>query len=290
MASGMNRTAPAVPLLSSVKALAATSDAWICDIWGVMHNGVAPFLAAAEAALAFRAQGGTICLLTNAPRPHGSVIAQMDSIGVPAGIYDAVVTSGDLTRELIAQRPDKRLFHLGPPRDEAIFDGLDVELIGPDQADFVICSGYYNDEVETPDDYADMLATFHRNDALMVCANPDIVVERGHRLVYCAGALAEAYEKIGGRVIYAGKPHAPAYEMALGMIERARGGKVAKDRILGIGDALRTDMAGAANFGIRSLFIGSALHVKGPLDGAVLTGLFERAAVKPVGAMDGLRW
>lgn len=286
----MNNTAPAVPLLTSVQALAATCDAWICDIWGVMHNGVEPFLAAAEAAQAFRAQGGTICLLTNAPRPRGSVIAQMDGIGVPEGIYDAVVTSGDLTRRLITERPDKRLFHLGPPRDEAIFDQIEVELIGPEAARFVVCSGYYNDDVETPDDYADMLATFKRNDALMVCANPDLVVERGHRLVYCAGALAEAYEKIGGRVIYAGKPHAPAYEMALGMIEQVRGAKVPKERILGIGDALRTDMAGAANFGIRSLFISSALHVKGALDAPTLAGLFDGASNKPVGAMDGLKW
>ena len=176
--------APApIPLITSVSGLAATSDAWICDIWGVLHNGIDPFLAAAEAASAYRSRGGTVCLLSNAPRPHGSVIAQMERIGVPAGTFDAVVTSGDLTRRLISERADKRLFHLGPPKDHAIFDELEVEFIGPEKAQFVICSGYYNDDIETPDDYADMLTMLRNNDALMVCANPDIFVERGDRLV-----------------------------------------------------------------------------------------------------------
>jgi HAD superfamily hydrolase (TIGR01459 family) len=286
----MNQSAPPVPLLSSIATLAATSDAWICDIWGVLHNGVSPFLPAAAAARAFRAQGGVVCLLTNAPRPRGSVIAQMDGIGVPRDAYDAVVTSGDLTRGIITARSDKRLFHLGPPRDGPIFEGLDIEFIGPETAQFVVCSGFYNDEVETSDDYADMLARFRSNDALMVCANPDIVVERGHKLVYCAGAMAEAYEKIGGRVIWAGKPHGPAYDLAFETITRLKGREVRKDRILAIGDALRTDMAGAANFGVRALFVGSALHAKGPLDAAQLEVLFKDQAVRPVGAMDGLVW
>jgi len=147
-----------------------------------------------------------------------------------------------------------------------------------------------SDDVETPDDYAEVLATLRRNEALMVCANPDIFVERGNRLVYCAGALAEAYEKIGGRVIYAGKPHLPAYDMALGLIERRRGAKVPKDRVLAIGDGLRTDMAGAVNFGVRSLFIASALHAEGPLEAAALAELFKDRPVKPVGAMNALRW
>jgi HAD superfamily hydrolase (TIGR01459 family) len=286
----MNRPDPTIPLLSSVAEVAATSDAWICDIWGVMHNGVAPFLAAAAAARRFRAGGGVVCLLTNAPRPRASVIEQMDGIGVPRDAYDAVVTSGDLTRAIVAERRDRRLFHLGPARDRSVFEGLDVELIGPEAADFVVCTGFDNDEVETPADYADMLAGFRANEALMVCANPDLVVERGHRLVYCAGALAEAYEKIGGRVIWAGKPHAPAYDMAFDSIARIKGRAVAKDRILAIGDAVRTDMAGAARFGVRALFVASALHVKGPFDTAVLQTLFANEAARPVAGMKGLAW
>jgi HAD superfamily hydrolase (TIGR01459 family) len=286
----MTGNPPPIPLLSSVAALAGTSDAWICDIWGVLHNGVDPFLKAAAACAAFRASGGVVCLLSNAPRPHGSVIEQMDAIGVPRDAYDAVVTSGDLTRGIITARPDKRLFHLGPPKDMPIFDGLDVAFVGPEKAAFVVCSGYFDDDVETPADYADMLATFKANGALMVCANPDLFVERGDRLVYCAGALAEAYEKIGGTAIYAGKPHLPAYEMAHATIESLRRRTTPKDRILGIGDAVRTDMAGAAAFGIRSLFIGSALHAKGPLDAASVAAIFKDQANRPVGAMDGLAW
>ena len=286
----MNNTLAPIPILKSAAMLGPTADAWICDIWGVLHNGIAPFQAAAEAAIAFRAQGGIVCLLSNAPRPHRSVIDQMTDIGVPTDAYDAVVTSGDLTRSLITARTDKRLFHLGPPKDAPIFEGLDVSFVAADKCDFVVCSGYYNDEIETPDDYKDMLATFQANKAVMVCANPDLFVERGDRLVYCAGALAEAYEKIGGTVVYAGKPHLPAYDMALATIERIKGRPVPKERILAIGDGLRTDMAGAVNFGVRSLFIASALHAKGPLDDASLAGMFKDSAVRPIAAMDGLAW
>ena len=211
-----------VPLLTSIAPLAPTAEAWICDIWGVLHNGIEPFLAAAKAAERFRKGGGVVCLLSNAPRPRESVIAQMDGIGVPRTAYDCVVTSGDLTRRLIADRPDRRLFHLGPPRDRVIFDGLNVDLTDETAARFIVCSGYYNDDVESPADYVELLDQFRKNDALMVCANPDIFVERGDRLVYCAGALAEAYEKIGGRVIYAGKPHLPAYDMAVEEITRLK--------------------------------------------------------------------
>lgn len=280
----------AIPLLSSVAGLAASDEAWICDIWGVMHNGIVPFLPAAEAARAFRARGGIVCLLTNAPRPRESVIAQIDGIGVPCDAWDAVVTSGDLTCSIITGRADRSLYHLGPARDAAIFEGLDVEFVAAEAARLVVCSGLFDDETETPADYADALARFRANDALMVCANPDIVVERGHTLVYCAGALAEAYEAIGGRVIWAGKPHLPAYDAALAAIERIKGRPVAKDHLLAIGDALRTDIAGAANFGVRSLFIASALHVQGPLDKAKLDALFAGHVVRPVGAMDGLAW
>ena len=286
----MNNKMQPIPILKSAAALGPTADAWICDIWGVLHNGIAPFAAAAAAAKEFRGRGGIVCLLSNAPRPHRSVIDQMTEIGVPKDAYDVVVTSGDLTRSLITARADKRLFHLGPPKDAPIFEGLDVTFVAADKCDFIVCSGYYNDEIETPDDYRDMLATLRANKATMVCANPDLFVERGTRLVYCAGALAEAYEKIGGKVVYAGKPHLPAYLMAAEAIERIKGKPVPKERILAIGDGLRTDMAGAVNFGVRSLFIASALHAKGPLDDAALEAMFKDSTVRPIAAMDELAW
>lgn len=277
-----------IPIISSIAGLAGSTDAWICDIWGVLHNGERAFAPAADACRKFRSGGGVIVLLTNAPRPHGSVIEQMRGLGVPDDAYDAVVTSGDLTRRLITERAGVPLFHLGPPRDLTIFDGLDVTFAAAGEARFVVCSGFYNDDVESPADYVDMLAGFKANDALMVCANPDLVVERGERIVYCAGAMAQAYEKIGGRVIYAGKPHLPAYDLAFEHIKRLTGRDVPKARVLAIGDGVRTDMNGAANAALRSVFVASAIHVKGALDQQVLADLFPAGEPRPVAAMTGL--
>jgi HAD superfamily hydrolase (TIGR01459 family) len=283
-----------IPLVSSVRTLAAHSDAWISDIWGVLHNGVASFPAACEACVTYRAQGGTVVLLTNAPRPSHSVIAQMDGLGVPRNAYDDIVTSGDLTRRLIAKRKvggdSIPLFHLGPDRDHVIYKDLGVTLIGSEKAKLVVCSGYFNDDVETPDDYADMLRLFRTNGAVMICANPDLVVERGHRIVHCAGGIAAAYEKIGGTVIYAGKPHLPAYDMAMELIDKAKGHAVPKDRILAIGDGLKTDIKGAANADLRCVFVASAIHVEGSLDANKLAALFPIAAGRPIAAMSALVW
>jgi HAD superfamily hydrolase (TIGR01459 family) len=289
-------TAQPMPIVPSIRALAAASDAWISDIWGVLHNGVVSFPAACDACVAYRAQGGVVVLLTNAPRPSASVIAQMDGLGVPRGAYDDIVTSGDLTRKLIADRKGEPLFHLGPARDHVIYDKLGVTLIGPEKAKLVVCSGYFNDDVEGPDDYADMLAVFRANDAVMICANPDLVVERGDRIVYCAGAMGAAYEAIGGRVIYAGKPHLPAYTMAMDLIAKAKGRTVPKDRILAIGDGVKTDIKGAADAGLRAVFVASAIHVAGPLDAEKLAALFPAqdgtvtVTSRPVAAMSGLVW
>jgi HAD superfamily hydrolase (TIGR01459 family) len=288
-----------MPIITSIRALSAGTDAWISDIWGVLHNGVASFPAACDACVAYRAQGGVIVLLTNAPRPSASVIAQMDGLGVPRDAYDDVVTSGDLTRRLIAKQTPSagliELFHLGPDRDHVIYKDLGVTLTGPEKAKLVVCSGYFNDEIETPADYADMLKVFKGNDAVMICANPDLVVERGHRIVHCAGGIAAAYEQIGGTVLYAGKPHLPAYELAMELIAKAKGRAVPKDRILAIGDGLKTDIKGAANAGFACVFVASAIHVKGQLDGGKLATLFpgpgpHPVAAHPVAAMDALVW
>jgi HAD superfamily hydrolase (TIGR01459 family) len=288
-----------MPIIASIRALSADTDAWISDIWGVLHNGVASFPAACDACIAYRKQGGVIVLLTNAPRPSASVIAQMDGLGVPRTAYDDVVTSGDLTRRLIAKQKlvpgHTELFHLGPDRDHVIYKDLGVTLIGPEKAKLVVCSGYFNDEVETPGDYADMLQVFRTNDAVMICANPDLVVERGHRIVHCAGGIAAAYEQVGGTVLYAGKPHLPAYDLAYELIAKAKGAPVPKDRILAIGDGLKTDIKGAANAGLRCVFVASAIHVRGALDADKLAALFPDFAVTPVAAhpiaaMDALVW
>ena len=277
-------------LLSSIAPLVPAYDAWICDVWGVMHNGIRAFAGALDACRRFRERRGTVLLLSNAPRPAHSVQAQLDGLGVPHDVYDTILTSGDLTRKLIGERRDLRLFHLGPDRDKPIFDGLDLHFSTADDAELVICSGLYNDEVETPAHYTALLERLARRGVSMICANPDLVVERGARLVYCAGSLAAEYERLGGSVTYAGKPHRPIYDMAFERLGKLRGGPVPRKRILAIGDGIRTDIRGAVAAGIDSAFIASAIHVTGELDEDTIERLFSGFDRRPVAALPALIW
>jgi HAD superfamily hydrolase (TIGR01459 family) len=281
---------PHIPLLRSIAPLAATSDAWISDVWGVLHDGVRPYPAASAACRAFRATGGTIVLVSNAPSTGEEVAAHLDAMGIPRGAFDAIVTSGDVTRRLIASWAGRPVHHLGPDRYLGTFAGLDVKFAPIAEAAVVVCTGLIEDEVETPDDYRGLLADMRRRDIPMICVNPDIVVERGDRLIYCAGALAEAYAALGGDVAYAGKPHPPIYVRARELIAAARGASVEAARILAIGDGIKTDIAGAAAAGLRAVFIASALHVGGheALDEGLLTRLFAAHTAPPIAALQGL--
>ncbi len=290
----MTTTVRDIPCLTSIAGLAAGADAWISDIWGVLHNGVTAFPAAGEACVRYRKDGGHLVLVTNAPQPKARVARMLADLGVPRDAYDDIVTSGDVTQNLIRPYAGRAVRQLGPERHAGIFDSLDdirrTEAI--DDCAAVVCTGLVEDDHETPADYADLLAAFRAHDLPMICANPDIVVERGHRLVYCAGALAEAYETLGGRVEYAGKPHPPIYNEAFRIIDGLAGRPVARDRILAIGDGIRTDMAGAGAIGLRSVFIASALHVAAgrALDQSVLRELFAGNAHPPVAAQAALVW
>lgn len=291
----MNAPETSIPVLTSVTQLPKAYDAWLCDIWGVMHNGERPFAGAVDACLRFREQGGVIVMISNSPRPRAGVERQMTMIGVPEETYDAVVTSGDSTRAVLKKREGERVFHLGPDRDLPIFEGLDLERVDLEKAEFVLCSGLFDDVTETPDDYRSMLEELKARGLQMICANPDVQVERGHELVYCAGALAAAYEAMGGEVIYTGKPHKPIYDTALDLMTQVVGKQVSKDRILCIGDGVNTDIAGAAAAGMDALYIASALHMnKGagekPINGRELSALFRDAPAKPVGAQSSLSW
>jgi HAD superfamily hydrolase (TIGR01459 family) len=279
-----------VPILSSVAALADTSDAWIVDIWGVMHNGARAHAAAVEACIAFRRRGGSVVLLSNAPRPFAAVVPHMTALGVPPEAYDAGVTSGDATRDMIAAWQGRRLLHIGPERDKGLIDGLDVLLSPPETAEVVLCSGLHDDTRETPADYAGLWPGLRARGVPMICANPDMMVERGHELIYCAGALAADYEAGGGRVTYAGKPHLPIYARTEAEIKRLRGRAVAKERVLCIGDGVDTDLAGAHAAGLRSVFIASPIFVPNGLDAAALAGLFACRPFAPVAAMTALAW
>lgn len=283
----------AIPIIEGMRALCETSDAWLVDVWGVMHNGAEAFQAAAEACAAFRRQGGYVVLLTNAPRPAPAVVAQITKLGVPREAYDGVLTSGDVTRGLVASWRDKRIHHMGPDRDRGIFEGLGIDFATSIEADIVVCTGLIDDMTETPADYATTLGGFRRRNVAMLCANPDLMVERGTKKVYCAGALAAAYEALGGDVVYAGKPHLPIYEIAETMVRDGLGRDVAKDRLLAIGDGLKTDMEGAAAAGLRSVFIASGLHVEGKqaLTPDLVGELFRDVPRPwPVAALDALKW
>jgi HAD superfamily hydrolase (TIGR01459 family) len=280
----------AIPILTSIADLAATSDAWIVDIWGVMHNGERAYQAAAAAARAFRATGGTVVLLSNAPRPFKDVVPHMAGLGVPADAYDAGVTSGDVTRDMLKAWQGRRLLHIGPERDQPLRDGLDIAVAPAAEAEVVLCSGLYNDDTETPADYAETLQALAARGVPMICANPDILVERGDKLIYCAGALAQNYAAKGGEVAYAGKPHLPVYERTLAEIARLRGRPVAKDRVLAIGDGVETDLAGAHAAGLRSVFVASPIFAPNGLSADVLADLFAERPLAPVAAMAGLAW
>lgn len=233
-------------------------DVILSDVWGVLHNGVSAFPQASVALEAARKAGKTVVLITNSPRPSNGVIPQLRALGVPDSAYDRIITSGDVTRELIAQGP-KKVFLLGPERDLPLLEGLDVEVAPEAEATVVVCTGFFDDETETPEDYTDMLKGFVARGVPMICANPDLVVERGERIIPCAGAVAAYYEQLGGEVRIAGKPHAPIYEACMVAAKEVRG-DFAKDRVLAIGDGMPTDVKGAINAGLQLLYVSGGIH------------------------------
>jgi HAD superfamily hydrolase (TIGR01459 family) len=279
-----------IPILSSIEGLAAGREVWLTDVWGVIHNGVEPFATACEACTRFRLAGGTVLLLSNAPRPAASVAAQLDRIGVPRFAWDAILTSGDAARTLVGKYAGRPVFALGPERDLSLYDDLGVTLSDAVTAEAVSCTGLFDDEIETPADYVELLADFAARKLPMICANPDLTVERGDKIVYCAGALAAEYEVLGGSVAYAGKPYLPIYDMAFDLVEALKGKAVARDRILAIGDGIRTDIKGAAAAGIDSVFVASGVHVASGLTGATLNQLFPEPGLRPIAAMPALSW
>ncbi len=251
-----------IKLTEHFSALAANYDVVLSDVWGVTHNGITAFPEACDALVRFRAGGGTVILITNAPRRGEAVLRQIDQMGVPRAAYDGIVSSGDVTCGVMAERPGQSVFHLGPQRDISIFDGLNIRFAGPEVADYVVCTGLFNDDTDTPETYRDMLTLMRRRSLFMICGNPDVVVDRGDTLVYCAGALADLYGTLGGDVLYAGKPYQPIYEMAVAEAGKVRTAKVERSRVLAIGDSVRTDLKGAATFGIDCLFVTAGIHAE----------------------------
>lgn len=283
------------PLIPHISTIAADYDVLLCDIWGVVHNGVVAFPHACDALMRLRARGTTVVFITNAPRPSEVVARQLERLHVPREAYDAIVSSGDVTRAVIGQRAGQSLFHMGPQRDHSIFTGLNVKFAALESADYVVCSGLDDDDSETPDDYRARLETMLARKLFMVCGNPDVVVERGDKLVYCAGSIADLYATMGGEVLYAGKPYRPIYEMALAKAEAAAGRKAALKRVLAVGDSVRTDLKGAHTAGVDFLFVTSGIHAeelggRERPDGAALKSVFAAAGEMPKAVMRELVW
>ena len=270
--------------IESFREIGGLYDVALCDVWGVLHNGVSTYKEASIALEAARGEGMTVVLITNSPRVAPRVVEQLRVIGVPDSAYDRIVTSGDVTRSLIAEGP-KKVFLLGPERDIGILEGLDVQRVEADEAESIICTGFFDDETETPDDYTDMLTAWAARKVPLICANPDLVVERGHRMIPCAGAMAAYYERLGGQTRIAGKPHRPIYEAALAAAREVRS-EFPLSRVVAIGDGMPTDVRGALDYGLDLLYISHGIHareyvVDGHTDEAALGAFLAREQASP---------
>jgi len=278
--------------LSGFSEVADRFDLCLCDVWGVVHNGVAAYREAVVALMLMRERGINVVLVTNAPRPSEVIIGQLDNFGVPREAWDAIVTSGDVCRSLIRARAGEPMYRLGPDRDLPLIAGLDARETTSAEATYVLCTGLFDDENDTAATYADLLAGFAARKLPLICANPDLVVERGGRIIPCAGSIALAYEEIGGQVIYAGKPHRPIYEAALAAAEEKRGAAIAHDRICAVGDAIRTDIAGASGFGAAGIMVLAGIHAQDLMEASwdERHGWFGRQTHRPAYAMPHLVW
>ena len=270
--------------IESFREIGGLYDVALCDVWGVLHNGVSAYKEASVALEAARGEGLTVVLITNSPRIAPRVVEQLRAIGVPDSVYDRIVTSGDVTRKLIAEGP-KKVFLLGPERDIGILEGLDVQRVEANEAESIVCTGFFDDETETPDDYTDMLTAWSARNVPLICANPDLVVERGHRMIPCAGAMAAHYERLGGQTRIAGKPHQPIYDAAIAAASEVRS-EFPLSRVVAIGDGMPTDVRGALDYGLDLLYISHGIHareyvVDGHTDEAALGAFLAREQASP---------
>ncbi len=234
----------------------------LCDAWGVLHNGLTAYPAASEALVKAREAGLVVFVLTNAPRPKSDVVKQFGRFGVDPGAYDDIVTSGEAARRHLDERGGVKAHYVGPERDLILLDGLGLELVGEAEAEIIACTGLFDDDRETPDDYAERMAGWVERGLPFVCANPDKVVERGDRILWCAGALAERYQAMGGTTVLFGKPHAPIYGAALARFASFVGSEIDPAEVLAIGDAAETDLRGANAAGIDVLFVTAGIHAE----------------------------
>jgi len=283
----------AVPLYEPLSTLARKYEVVLCDIWGVVHNGAAIHAEAADALRLFRERGGSVILVSNASRLGTMVTSQLEELGMSSSAYDAVITSGDITRDYIAARPGCALLDVGPGNARLICQSLNVRFTSIQEADFAISSGAFDSADKTPEDLVPLLLDMRAKSIVLLCANPDVATKLGGRQARCSGALAELYGELGGTVIYGGKPQAQIYEKALAVAAEVRGTSVRRERVLTIGDSLRTDIAGAIANGFASLFVLGGIHAEelGVLPtSAALEQLYMRFSAFPTAVTDRLVW
>jgi HAD superfamily hydrolase (TIGR01459 family) len=288
-------TAP--QLINGLSDLSSQYDVVLSDIWGVIHDGVASFPGACDALARFNAEVGPTVLISNAARPSTAVYSQLDSLGVPRASWRGFVSSGDATRGLLAELAPGPAWKIGPTeRDWPLYDGLGIAFSSIEDATFIACTGPDDDEVETPEDYRTRLAAAAARNLPMICANPDKVVQRGDKLIYCGGALGDLYETLGGTVRMAGKPHAPIYDLALAEAEKLLGKPLDRRRVLCVGDGIVTDVLGATNQGLDCVFIARGIHGNaaigdhGKLDPTLTQALLARDGGQAKWAMADLVW
>jgi HAD superfamily hydrolase (TIGR01459 family) len=281
--------------MTSLADLAPNYVAVLSDVWGVLHNGVAAFPEAIDALQRFRGGGGRVVLITNAPRASSAIVTLLDDLRVPRDAYDAIVSSGDVTRGIIAPYRGKVIHHVGPPQiDDSLYEGLGV-IRGPAEAAAGVVVTDLDTDDDTPDMYEDRIKVWLRRRLPLICANPDRVVEHGGRIIYCGGALADLYEAHGGSIKMSGKPYRPIYDEALRLAEQAAGRSLERGRILAIGDSVRTDAIGAANAGLDLLFVTGSIHAQeldafGSPDPEAVRDLVAPSGARLKGFMPRLAW
>jgi HAD superfamily hydrolase (TIGR01459 family) len=284
------------PILGNAGDVLSRYDVLFCDVWGVVHNGLTAFTGACAALQWFRRDGGTVILVSNAPVPKQRVADMLASRHVPRDAWDEIVSSGDIALTHLAERGFSKLHCIGPKeRDQALFKALKAQSVALDEAEAIICTGLTDDRNETPEDYRPLLERALLRNIPFVCANPDLIVDVGGTILYCAGAIADIYQHMGGAVYWAGKPHLSAYETAHRKAEALRDTNVPRSKTLVIGDAIRTDLKGAENYGCDALFVASGIHKHEAMDGDVLSSaklsaLFPPGVPTAIGAMTELVW
>ncbi|HUF57076.1 MAG TPA: TIGR01459 family HAD-type hydrolase [Thermohalobaculum sp.] len=283
-------------ILSRIAEVSEQYEALIVDLWGCYHDGIRPYADAVEALRAYRRDGGVVVLLTNAPRPAAHVQQFLDQIGAPRDSHDAIMSSGQACQRAMASGDHGRAFHyLGPDRDLHMLSDIGLEPVAVEEADALLCTGLADDKADPRIAYADAIRAWRERGLPMLCANPDIVVDRGDERLWCAGALARAYEEAGGQVVWFGKPHAPTYEQTFALIAEIAGREIARERMLAIGDGIHTDIAGALLQGLDAVFItgGLAAEEMGPdpenPEPARLERFLGEEGLEPAYAMGRLR-